>query len=55
MFVLVNSDLHSIYQIKRELTWKGQKDDILTKLLSPLRRKINKKYKVTFTNILQML
>ncbi|CAG8678351.1 8522_t:CDS:2, partial [Dentiscutata erythropus] len=50
-----NSDLYSIYQIQKELTWEVQKNDILTKLLPPLKRKINKKYKVTSADIVQML
>ena len=55
MFIVANSDLYSIYQIRKELTWKVQKNDILTKLLPPLRRKINKKYKVASADIVQML
>jgi hypothetical protein len=55
VFIVANSDLYSIYQIRKELTWEVQKNDILTKLLPPLRRKINKKYKVTSADIVQML
>ncbi|RHZ64745.1 hypothetical protein Glove_320g74 [Diversispora epigaea] len=55
VFIITNSDLYSIYQIRKELTWEVQKNDILTKLLPPLRKKINKKYKVAFADIVQML
>ena len=55
MFIIANSELYSIYQIRKELTWEAQKNDILTKLLPPLKRKINKKYKVAGAEIVQML
>jgi methionine synthase I (cobalamin-dependent) len=55
VFIIANSELYSIYQIRKELTWEAQKNDILMKLLPPLKRKINKKYKVAGAEIVQML
>ena len=55
MFIVTNSELNSVYQIQKELTWNAQKDDIFKKLLPPLRKKINKKYKVASADIVKML
>ena len=55
MFIIVNFDLSSLYQIKRELTWSAQKENIFKKLIPPLRKKINKKYKVASADIVKML
>src|SRR5215204_2554480 len=47
--------MNTVYQINDRLTWAAQKHDVITKLLPLLKRKINKKYKVTGAEIIRML
>ncbi|RHZ82089.1 hypothetical protein Glove_114g65 [Diversispora epigaea] len=47
--------MNTVYQINNHLTWAAQKHDVITKLLPLLKRKINKKYKVTGAEIIKML
>jgi hypothetical protein len=53
----VDSELREIYKIDDKLTWSDQKNDIITKLLPPLYKLINQKYKnkVSNANLLDML
>jgi len=53
----VDSELSEVYKIDNKLTWSDQKNDIITKLLPPLYKLVNKKYKnkVTNANLLDML
>jgi len=51
----VDSELKDIYQIDEKLTWVEQREDIISKLLPPLYKLVNKKYNVTNNNILKML
>ncbi|RHZ87758.1 hypothetical protein Glove_30g153 [Diversispora epigaea] len=55
VFLVVDSEMNTVYQINDRLTWAAQKHDVITKLLPPLKRKINKKYKVTGAEIIKML
>ena len=41
--------------INDELTWLEQKEDIITKLLPPLYKLVNKKYNVSNSDLLAML
>jgi len=41
--------------IDDKLTWAEQKEDIITKLISPLYKLVNKKYDVTNGKLLSML
>ena len=53
----MDSELSEVYKIDNKLTWSDQKNDIITKLLPPLYKLVNKKYKnkVTNANLLDML
>ena len=51
----MDSELKDIYQIDEKLTWVEQREDIISKLLPPLYKLVNKKYNVTNNNILKML
>jgi len=51
----VDSELKDIYEIDNKRTWAEQKDDVVTKLLPPLYKLINKKYNVPNSDILKML
>ena len=55
VFLWVDSELKDVYQINDELTWAEQKPDIVTKLLPPLYKIVNKKYDVTNQKLLDML
>lgn len=55
VFLWVDSELKDVYQIDDKLTWIEQKEDIITKLLPPLSRLVNKKYDITNGKLLRML
>lgn len=55
VFLWTDSELKDVYQIDNELTWAEQKEDIVTKLLPPLYKIINKKYDVSNSSLLEML
>ena len=44
-----------MYEIDHERTWVGQRDEIISKLLPPLYKLVNKKYNVTNSDLLKML
>jgi len=51
----VDSELKNIYEIDSERTWLEQKETIITKLLPPLYKLVNKKYNVLNSDLLKML
>jgi hypothetical protein len=51
----VDSELKKVYKIDDMLTWADQRDDIVTKLLPPLYKLVNKKYDVSNNDLLKML
>ena len=51
VFIWVDSELSEVYKIDDKLTWSDQKNDIITKLLPPLYKLVNKKYKNKFSNV----
>ena len=51
----MDSELKDIYEIDNKRTWAEQKDDVVTKLLPPLYKLVNKKYNVSNSNLLRML
>lgn len=51
----MDSELKNIYEIDSERTWLEQKETIITKLLPPLYKLVNKKYNVSNSDILKML
>jgi len=51
----VDSELKDVYKIDEVQTWAEQKDNIVTKLLPPLYKIVNKKYSVMNTDLLKML
>ena len=55
MFLWIDSELKDIYKIDEEQTWAEQKENIITKLLPPLYKLVNKKYSVTNAKLLKML
>ncbi|GET61559.1 hypothetical protein GLOIN_2v1488788 [Rhizophagus irregularis DAOM 181602=DAOM 197198] len=55
VFIWNDSELKDVYSINYELTWAEQKDNIVTKLLPPLYKLVNKKYKVSNSDLLKML
>lgn len=55
MYIWIDSELKDTYMIDYKLTWAEQKNDIITKLLPPLYKLINKKYSVTNIVLLKML
>lgn len=55
MFIWADSELKDIYEINEKQTWAEQKTDIVTKLLPPLYKLVNKKYNVTNAKLLKML
>ena len=55
MFIWVDSELKDIYKIDEKLTWAEQKENIVTKLLPPLYKLVNRKYSVTNSKLLRML
>jgi hypothetical protein len=48
-------ELKEVYKIDDMLTWADQIDDIVTKLLPPLYKLVNKKYDVSNNDLLKML
>jgi hypothetical protein len=44
-----------VYEIDNEHTWAEQKECIITKLLPPLYKLVNKKYNVSNSDLLKML
>ncbi|RIB16741.1 hypothetical protein C2G38_2189092 [Gigaspora rosea] len=55
VFIWCDSALKDIYYIDEKLTWVDQKNDIITKLLPALCKKVNKKYNVSQQELLKML
>ncbi|CAB4436108.1 unnamed protein product [Rhizophagus irregularis] len=55
VFIWSDSELKDVYSINYKLTWAEQKDNIVTKLLPPLYKLVNKKYKVSNSDLLKML
>jgi hypothetical protein len=55
VFLWIDSELKDIYKIDEEQTWAEQKEKIITKLLPPLYKLVNKKYSVTNAKLLKML
>ena len=55
MFIWVDSEFKDVYTIDNKLTWQEQREDIITKLLPPLYRLVNKKYDVSNKALLDML
>lgn len=55
MFIWVDSELRDVYEINNEHTWVEQKESIVTKLLPPLYKLVNKKYNVSNGDLLKML
>ena len=51
----MDSELKDVYQIDNELTWAEQKNDIVTKLLPPLYKIVNKKHSISNSKLLKML
>jgi hypothetical protein len=51
----VDSELKDIYRIDEKLTWAEQKEEIVTKLLPPLYKIVNKKYNITNDKLLKIL
>jgi hypothetical protein len=51
----VDSELKQVYKIDDMFTWADQRDDIVTKLLLPLYKLVNKKYDVLNNDLLKML
>jgi hypothetical protein len=54
-FIWVESELKDVYKIDYNRTWAEQKEDVITKLLPPLYKLINKKYDVSNSDLLEML
>jgi hypothetical protein len=50
----VDSELKEVYKIDDTFTWADQRDDIVTKLLLPLCKLVNKKYDVSNNDLLKM-
>ncbi|PKC57568.1 hypothetical protein RhiirA1_472293 [Rhizophagus irregularis] len=55
VYLWMDSELIDIFKIDDKLTWVEQKEDIITKLLPPLYKLVNKKYSVTNSDLLKML
>jgi len=55
VFIWVDSEFKDTYVIDNKITWAEQKEDIITKLLPPLYKLVNKKYNVSNNDILSML
>ena len=52
---MADSEFKDIYVIDDKLTWVEQKNDIVTKLLPPLYKLVNKRHNISNSKILQML
>lgn len=55
VFIWVDSELKDLYKIDDKVTWAEQKEKIITKLLPPLYKLVNRKYDVTNKELLNML
>jgi hypothetical protein len=55
VFIWIDSDLKDVFEIDVKITWAEQKDNIVTKLLLALRKLVDKRYKVTNKELLDML
>ncbi|CAG8823949.1 35835_t:CDS:2, partial [Gigaspora margarita] len=55
VFIWCDSALKDIYCIDEKLTWADQKNDIITKLLPALCKKVDKKYNISQQELLKML
>ena len=55
MFIWVDSELKDVYEINNEYTWAEQKESIITTLLPPLYKLVNKRYTVSNSDLLRML
>ncbi|CAB4489488.1 unnamed protein product [Rhizophagus irregularis] len=55
VFIWVDSEFKDIYEIDSDRTWLETKENIITKLLPPLYKLVNKKYNVSNSDILKML
>lgn len=55
VFIWLDSELKDIYEIDHEITWSEQRDKIITKLLPPLYKLVNKRYSVSNSELLKML
>lgn len=51
----MDSELSDIYKINEKLTWAEQREAIITKLIPPLYKLVNKKYNVSNSDLLKML
>lgn len=51
----MDSELRDVFNINDKLTWVEQKEDIITKLLPPLYKLVNKKYNISNNDLLKML
>ncbi|EXX62675.1 hypothetical protein RirG_159550 [Rhizophagus irregularis DAOM 197198w] len=55
VFIWIDSDLKDVFEIDVKITWAEQKDNIVTKLLPALHKLVDKRYKVTNKELLDML
>jgi hypothetical protein len=55
VFIWVDSQLTQVYEIDDERTWAEQKENVISKLLPPLYKLVNKKYNVSNSDLLKML
>src|SRR5581483_4107932 len=55
VFIWVDSELKDVYEINNERTWAEQKESIITTLLPPLYKLVNKRYTVSNSDLLRML
>ncbi|GES77406.1 hypothetical protein GLOIN_2v1485488 [Rhizophagus clarus] len=55
VYIWVDSELRDTYKIDEERTWVEQKKNIVTKLLPPLYKLMNKKYNITNGKLLKIL
>ena len=55
VFIWVDSELKDVYEINNERTWAEQKENIITTLLPPLYKLMNKRYTVSNSDLLRML
>jgi hypothetical protein len=55
VYIWVDSELKDVYEIDYESTWANQRENIITKLLPPLYKLVNRKYDVSNSDLLKML
>jgi len=55
VYIWVDSELRDIYKIDERQTWAEQKENVVTKLLPPLYKLVNKKYNITNGELLKIL